>query len=113
VDCPTSTKLKLPLPLTREVTSYSTQLPAAIEPASATAPLVRAGRVFQVMPPEPLSLQLVAVAWTAGPLVVALQAWRRSLALCTVPERPLTAKRRKLSTSGSLPPSARRSVEVP
>src|SRR5690606_4661427 len=51
----TSAKLTLPFPVTSEVTSYSTQLPALTPPEVAMGVPARLGRVSQVMP---VSVQL-------------------------------------------------------
>ena len=45
-----STKLKVPFPDIREVTLYSTQVFVLILPLLSSTPLVRAGRLFQVIP---------------------------------------------------------------
>jgi hypothetical protein len=44
-----STKLNVPLPVTADVTLYSTHVPALIAPLLSSPPLVREGRLFQVM----------------------------------------------------------------
>lgn len=86
--------VKVPFPLTKVVTSYSTQEPAAIAPALSTAVLNRAGRVFQVMPPVPDSIQLLSARWTAGPFVVPLVLqYTRSVALWMEPLIPFVLKR--------------------
>jgi len=79
------------LPVTREVTSYATHVFDPIAPLSSTAPLVRAGRIFQVIP---VSDQLLLVAYTAGPLTEPSVAYTRSLALWMAPVTPVTVKRR-------------------
>src|ERR1044071_3496436 len=56
---PPRTKLYVPLPATRDVTSYSTQVLVAILPWLPIAPLVSAGRLFHVIP---VSDQLLPVA---------------------------------------------------
>src|ERR671936_2744096 len=60
----TNTNANVPVPETREVTSYSTQPFDTTLPVSASTPVVGAGRLFQVIPP---SLQLVLVPYKAGP----------------------------------------------
>ena len=55
-DVVASTKLTVPLPLTAAVTSYSTQLLVAIDPRSARAAPLLAGRLAQV---NPVSVQLL------------------------------------------------------
>ena len=106
-----STKQNVPFPATKAVTSYSTQDPALMFPLLSTAPLVRAGRLFQVMP---VSVQDVPVEYTAGPLVEPFVVSNtRSRALWTVPDIPVTVKWMKLSISGSLAPSTCRVVAFP
>jgi hypothetical protein len=61
------TKLNVPLPPTSDVTLYSTHVLDAMAPLLSFAPLVRAGRLFQVMP---VSVQLLPVAYAAGPSLV-------------------------------------------
>ena len=56
---PSSTKLYVPLPVNKDVTSYSTQVLVAILPRLSSAPLVCGGRLFHVMP---VSDQLLPVA---------------------------------------------------
>jgi len=53
----TSANVYIPLPLIRDVTSYSTHVLDAKEPLLSDAPLSSPGRVFQVTPPEPDSIQ--------------------------------------------------------
>src|SRR5512142_1166596 len=65
---PASTKLYVPFPATRVETSYSTQVFFGMAPLLSTAPLVRAGRLLQV---SPVSVQVLPVAYTAGPFFVA------------------------------------------
>ena len=59
---PSATKANVyvPLPVIREVTLYSTQEFVLIAPLLSNAPLNRAGRVFQVIPPVPDSIQLLS-----------------------------------------------------
>src|SRR6266508_4573095 len=74
-----STKLTVPLPVTADVTLYSTHVPALIAPLLSSAPLVREGRLFQAMP---VSVQEVPVVYTAGPLAEPLDGiYTRSRAL--------------------------------
>src|SRR5215210_4910178 len=83
VEVPASTKLNVPLPVTREVTSNSTHAPPGTLALSLVGGLVRAGRVDHVMPPAPPPVQEFVVEYQARPFVVALVAHRRSLALCS------------------------------
>jgi hypothetical protein len=53
-------KVYVPLPVTRVVTLYSTHVLVPNAPLLSTAPLSKAGRVFQVMPPVPDSIQLLS-----------------------------------------------------
>src|SRR6266498_5976078 len=95
-----STKLNVPFPCTREVTLYSTQVFVLMLPLLSTEALVRAGRLFQVIP---VSVHEVPVEYTAGPLVEPfVVAYKRSFALWMVPDIPVTVNRMKLSRSGSL-----------
>src|SRR6266498_4160081 len=57
-ESPAMLKLKVPLPWTTEVTSYSTQVPMLTEPRLPRAEPTRAGLLFQVMP---LSVQVFEV----------------------------------------------------
>ena len=60
-----STILNIPLPVTSEVTLYSTQVFILILPLLSSALVMREGRLFQVMP---VSVHEVPVPYTAGPL---------------------------------------------
>jgi hypothetical protein len=74
-----STKLNVPLPVTADVTLYSTHVPPLTAPLLSSAPLVREGRLFQVMP---VSIQDEPVVYTAGPLAEPLEGiYTRSRAL--------------------------------
>ena len=87
----TSTKLKVPSAFTNEVTLYSTQVFVLILPLLSTAPLVRAGRLFHVIP---VSVQDEPVAYTAGPFAEPLVVTNiRSRALWIVPDIPVMVKR--------------------
>jgi len=55
----TRANVYVPLPVTRDVTSYSTQVSTAIAPLLSTAPLKRAGCVFQLTPPVPDSVHVL------------------------------------------------------
>jgi hypothetical protein len=55
----TSANVYVPFPFTRAVTSYSTQVARGIAPLLSDAPLSKAGRVFQITPPVPDSIQLL------------------------------------------------------
>ncbi len=54
----TRANVYVPLPVTRVVTSYSTHVFVAMLPLLSNALLSSAGLVFQVIPPEPDSIQL-------------------------------------------------------
>jgi hypothetical protein len=86
-----STKLYVALPVTMGVTSNSTQVLAASAPLSSMALLVRGGRLFQVML---ASVHVLLVVYTAGPLSVPSETYKRSFALVTVPEIPVTVNRK-------------------
>jgi hypothetical protein len=100
----------VPLPVTIEDTSNSAQVEVAMFVTLPTPEPLSAVRLFQV---SPVSVQVLAVVNTEGPFAVGLVAHRRSVALWTVPDRPETEKRKKVWTSGSVPPSTRSAVEVP
>jgi hypothetical protein len=69
---------------------YSAQVPLSAEPMLASAPVVAAGRLFQVMP---VSVQVLSVPYTAGPSVDPLVTNSRIVAFWTVPVTPVTLKR--------------------
>ena len=69
----------------------SAQVLAVAAPRLAIAPLVGAGRLFQVIP---VSVQLVPVRDKDGPFDVPLVTNSRSVAFWTAPVTPLTVKRR-------------------
>jgi hypothetical protein len=103
----TRAKVKVPLPLTSEVTLYSTQALALKAPLLSTAPLRRAGWVFHVTPPVPDSVQALLARWTAGPLAVPfVEQKTRRVARWTGPVMPLVVKRMKLFCFTPASPSA-------
>ena len=85
----------MPSPTTSEVTSYSTQEFAAKSNLLSAAPLIKAGRLFQLIPPVPDSTQLLFARYTAGPFVVPFVVQKtRSLTFWMAdPVAPLTVKR--------------------
>src|SRR5215216_961594 len=106
-----STKLNVPGLVTRDVTSYSTQLFVLRLSLLSTALLAGVGRFSQVMP---ASSHELLVAYTAGPSCVPLSVtYKRSRALWIGPDTSATRKRTKLSTPESLAPSARNVVPSP
>lgn len=108
----TRAKVYVPLPVTTAVTSYSTQVFVPKAPTLSTAPVNRAGWVFQVTPPVPDSIQLLFARCTAGPFVVPFVVqYTRNVACTICPLIPLALKRMKLVCTVS--PSAWRLVEVP
>src|SRR5215216_4089284 len=62
----TRANVYVPFPFTKVVTSYSTHVSVPIAPLLSKAPLNKAGWVFQVMPPEPDSIQLLSARYTTG-----------------------------------------------
>ena len=103
-------RLNAPSAASSGVTSHSVNWSLPIAPASPAGPVVGAGRLLQV---RPVSDQPFVVPRTAGPFEVLVIDRRRSFALVTRPLIPATWKRRKLSTSGSEPPSVRSRFSVP
>jgi len=84
----------MPLPVTRGVTSYSTQVFVPKAPLLSKAPLNSAGWVFQVIPPVPDSIQLLSARYTAGPFTVPLvEQYTRNLTRWMGPLIPLAVKR--------------------
>ena len=55
----TNANVYVPFPVTKEVTSYSTQEFVPMAALLSTAPLDKAGRLFQVIAPLPDSIQLL------------------------------------------------------
>src|SRR3954453_6542555 len=110
VDVPARAMLYVPAPGINDVMSKVAHVPVESAPASATPLPVRAGRLFQVIP---VSVQPLPVAYTAAPFAVGLVTHHRGGARWSVPDSGGTVKRRYVSTSGSVPPSTLRPVEVP
>src|SRR5215207_6237280 len=91
----TSARVYVPFPITKDVTSYSTQEFAPIEVLLSAAPLIKAGRLFQLTPPVPDSTQLLFARYTAGPFAVPFVVQKiRNLTLWMGALNPLVVKRR-------------------
>src|SRR5215207_5818467 len=91
----TNARVYIPFPITKDVTSYSTQEFVPKDVLLSAAPLIKAGRLFQLTPPVPDSIQLLFAKYTAGPFVVPLVVQKiLNLRLWTGPLIPVVVKRR-------------------